>query len=364
MRLVSALLFVALTGTVTLADEAKPADPKPEVSRSKVPLRVVRMLPETHQVLLFHKNKGTHVVAEVGQDVDGYIIDEIDGDEVTLVAPSGAEVILTAPDTTWRRRQAERKAADAKKAAASGTPKTVEAMPEDPYADPTTPADPYADAAGAAAGASSAAGATTEPGGSASATGAPVGEVRVASANGATAPSATATGPTAIVPADPYADPDAGITAFAEAVGATAVRVTPARPAPSKNEDTDAAGVLAAAATGSPAPTTSAAPAANGKTFTVARSEVDAALADFGATAVTFDARFVADGLRIDAIAAGTLLEKAGLKKGDVITAVDGKPLRSFDDAADVYARMQTARSSTVVVQRAGKPVTLKVAIR
>jgi S1-C subfamily serine protease len=83
-----------------------------------------------------------------------------------------------------------------------------------------------------------------------------------------------------------------------------------------------------------------------------------------GATAVTFDARFVADGLRIDSIAPGTILAKAGLKTGDTITAVDGKSLRSFDDAADLYARMQQARAATIVVQRAGRPVTLKIAIR
>jgi S1-C subfamily serine protease len=115
----------------------------------------------------------------------------------------------------------------------------------------------------------------------------------------------------------------------------------------------EAADALAAAATGTPAP----------KGFSLSRGEVDAALADFGATAVTFDARFVAEGLRIDAIAKGTLLEKAGLVKGDIITAVDGKPLRSFDDAADLYARLPTAKAATVVVQRAGKSVTLKVAI-
>jgi len=358
MRLVSALLFVALTGSVTLADEAKPADPKPEVSRSKVPLRVVKLLPETHQVLLLHKNKGTHVVAEVGQDVDGYIVDEIDEDEVTLVAPNGAEVILTAPDMTWRRRQAERKAADAKKHPVTGAETaSTEASPE----------DPYADAPAVTAAASNASAPTAAAPSNASATGTPSGEVRVASAG---TNAGNAAPPAGVIPADPYADPNAGITAFAEAVGAEPPAEGPPAPAangsaptakavPAKAKDdkaVDAAGTLAAAATGSPAPVANA--------FTLSRSEVDAALGDFGMTAITFDAKFVAEGLRIDAIAANTLLERAGLKKGDTIMAVDGKPLRSFDDAADLYARMQTAKAATVIVQRAGKPVTLKVTIR
>ena len=329
MRFVSALLFLALTGSVTLADEAKPADPKPEVSKRKVPLRVVKMLPETHQVLLLDRNRGTHVTAEVGQDIEGFIVDEISDDEVTLIAPNGAEVILTAPDMTWRRRAAERKAAAAKAAKPSLATAPTEAAPVDPYADP----EPT--------------GITTQP----------TGEVRVASANGQAAPTPAPIVDGQWTPADPYADANAGITAFAEAVGAEPA-AAPAKPAATSGAD-DAAGALAAAATGSSAP---AAPSAS--SFTLARAEVDAALGDFGATAVTFDAKFVADGLRIDSIAAGTILAKAGLKKGDTITAVDGKALRSFDDAADLYGRMQHARAATIVVQRTGKPVTLKIAIR
>jgi len=335
MRLLAGLLFVALTGSVTLADEAAPPPPEakpaetdakavetqPAAKASKVPFRVVRMLPETHQVLLLHKNRGSHVVAEVGQDIDGYIVDEIDGDEVTLVAPSGAEIILTAPDTTWRRRAAERKAAAAKTKA----PET--AAPVDPYADE----DPI----------------SMTPDGQI--------KVRVSSAT-PKVPVVDAGPPAVTAPADPYASTDDGFTAFAEAVGAPAAPAEkPAQKPATKPADAgvEAADALAAAATGTPAP----------KGFSLSRGEVDAALADFGATAVTFDARFVAEGLRIDAIAKGTLLEKAGLVKGDIITAVDGKPLRSFDDAADLYARLPTAKAATVVVQRAGKPVTLKVAI-
>ena len=335
MRIVSALLFIALTGSFALADEAKPADPKPEVAKAKVPLRVVRMLAETHQVLLLDRSRGTHVVAEVGQDVDGYIVDEIADDEVTLISPSGAEVILTAPDHTWRRT--ERKAATAKAAKVSSDATATagsDAAPQDPYGD--------------------------EPG---LAT-APAGEVRSVSADAGAASAPTSAkapaaavvdaGPT--VPADPYSDPDAGIAAFAEAVGATSP-ATSSAPRATQPASPDAATALAAAATGSPAPASRAA-------FTLARSEVDAALGDFGATAVTFDAKFVADGLRLDSIAKGTLLDKAGLKKGDTITAVDSKPLRSFDDAADLYARMQTARATTIAIVRAGKPATLKVTIR
>jgi S1-C subfamily serine protease len=104
--------------------------------------------------------------------------------------------------------------------------------------------------------------------------------------------------------------------------------------------------------------------AAAGTTFTVARREIDVALADFGATAATFDATFVASGLRIDAVHAGTILSRLGLRAGDVITSVDGLPLRSFDDAASLYARANSVRSATIRVIRGGTPTTLRVDIQ
>lgn len=385
MRLVAALLFVALTGTASLADEAKPADPKPEVTRGKVPLRVVRMLPETRQVLLHDKNRGTHVVAEVGQEVDGYIVDEIEGDEVTLVAPSGAEVILTAPEISWRRRAAERKAAARTGNPAEPTPAATGAAATltgalaptatpagaSPSAAATGPApiDPYADAPPSA---------TSAAGASAPSPAAPIvageGGVRVASASepGPTAaPIVDGGAPTV---ADPYAELDPGIAAFVDAVGATPAPSAPAAataaptapsrtPAPSASPadaTTTAAGTLAAAATGSPAP----AAASAGMAVTVSRRDIDAALADFGATAVTFDAAFVADGLRFDHIASGTILARLGLQNGDVLTAVDQQRLRSLDDAASLYARAGSTKAATLHVLRGGKPMTLRVTIR
>jgi membrane-associated protease RseP (regulator of RpoE activity) len=349
MRLLPALLFVALTGSLALAEDApppasdaKPADAKPEAAptaiKRKVPLRVVRMLPETHQVLLFDKTKGTHVVAEAGQDVEGYLVDEIEDDEVTLVSPSGAEVILTAPDTSWRRRQAEKKALDgaAKKTAAA------DPAPVDPYADPIEPTAPTA---------------------------APL----VAGADGVRVASATMAPEAEAVPADPYGG-DPAVAAFFEAVGANSPKpaTPPAPPASNKaSASTTDGAALGAALTGSPAPasapsaTSSApSPAVGPTTSTIKRTDIDAALGDFAGTASTFKAAFTTQGLRFDDVAAGSLISRVGLQKGDVITTIDGQPLRSMDDAANLYARLPTARGSTIQVLRAGKPITLRIAIQ
>jgi S1-C subfamily serine protease len=163
----------------------------------------------------------------------------------------------------------------------------------------------------------------------------------VAAAPTASASVAVAAAPTATVPAP-----------------ATAAVAAPARVASAKHADGAAA--LAAALTGEDvAPT---APVAGATVL--ARADVSAALSNFAALSKTIQGAFTADGLRIDAVTAGSVFAKAGLLAGDIVTSVDGKPLRSLDDAADVYARAGKARSMNAQVLRGGTSVALRVAIQ
>ncbi|HEY5946862.1 MAG TPA: PDZ domain-containing protein [Kofleriaceae bacterium] len=369
MRLVSAVLFVALTGstlTAALADDVKPADPQPEVApkaKTKVPYRVVKMLPESGQVLLFNKNKGNYVVAEVGQGLVGYTVNDIDEDEVTLIAENGASVILTAPLPPRAAKRAAKPAAPVDPYSEPGADVTAETDPATAPHSVDGPVDPYLD---------------PEPPKTAGEDG-----VRVASAAD---PSTATTDAPRSVSADPGAGAvpgstalDPGIAAFVDAVGAhttdpaTPTPGKPAKPAkPTKGKPAkpaapapDAASALASAATGSPATASPAAPkAVPAGTIVIARSELDAALADFSKLAGTFRATFTPDGLRFDSVSEGTLLAKAGLRKGDIVTYVDGQALRSLDDAASLYARAGTLRATTVQVTRDGKLVTLHLAIQ
>lgn len=111
MRLVVGLFAMFLTASVARADEANSPDPKAVAPRAKVSLRVVKLLPESHQALLFDRNRGTHVLAEVGGTIDGYKVEDIDDDEVTL-SVDGKEIVLTAPapDPSWRRGRGAREA--------------------------------------------------------------------------------------------------------------------------------------------------------------------------------------------------------------------------------------------------------------
>jgi S1-C subfamily serine protease len=107
--------------------------------------------------------------------------------------------------------------------------------------------------------------------------------------------------------------------------------------------------------------TVSAAPVG---TIVVSRSEVDGALADFARLAAAVRGSFSASGLAVDAVAEGSIFARAGLRAGDVVTAVDGAPLRSLDAAANLYARASTAKVFTAQIVRGGSPMTLHVAIQ
>ncbi|HEU4613851.1 MAG TPA: PDZ domain-containing protein, partial [Kofleriaceae bacterium] len=128
--------------------------------------------------------------------------------------------------------------------------------------------------------------------------------------------------------------------------------------------DVDEPAATSTAATSHAATSPATTTATSSATATLARGELDAALADFSTLAASFRATFTPAGLRFDTLRDGTLLTRIGLRKGDVITSIDGQPLRSLDDAANLYARASSLRAATIQVTRAGQPITLRVAIR
>jgi membrane-associated protease RseP (regulator of RpoE activity) len=380
MRLVGTALLLGLLGTPALADDAKPAEAKPVETRAKVPLRVVRMLPEAHQALLFDRTKGAYVVVEVGQTVEGLTVDSIDSDEVDLLSDGGALVVLAAPAQMRHRRSAGEDddeavapvkpapagtapaatapaatapATTAPAATAPATASTAKAEPQpaDPYAasGEAQPSDPYADPIQVVdAGSSTASSLGTGKDG-----------VRVVEAPGTPAVAIVTPAPTAVTPA-PTAAPTAPT---AVTTGPTTIAAAPT------SRDAVEGAAIAALMTGAPAPsspataTVTAAAAPAGPTV-LARADVNAALGNFGAMSAAIHGGFTAEGLRIDSVAAGSLFAKAGLRAGDVVTSVDGRPLHSLDDAANLYARAPAMKAATASVLRGGKPVTLRVSIQ
>ncbi|MGE3766108.1 MAG: PDZ domain-containing protein [Kofleriaceae bacterium] len=340
MRLVVGLLALTLSGSIALADEAKAPEPQPEpvpaasvAPKSKPGLRVVRILPESNQALLYDKNRGTHVLAEVGTTIAGFTVDTIDEDEVTLSA-GGRELVLSAPEqaTSTKRSLREERALPAPKAPAGDL--------VDPYADATdagsAPLDPYADP-----------------------------KVREVSAP---APIVAGEGGVRVAegPADPYDDAiDAGPAAPIVDAGLAPPVKYKADPSWMSPSPAPAPSPSPVSAAETPTdPYAEAAPAAPVITPTVlSRSELNVALADFDKLTNLVRGTFTAQGARLDVVADGSVFAKAGLRSGDVVTAVDNQPLRSIDDAADLYVRASATRAANIQVLRAGKPLTLRVLI-
>lgn len=321
------------------SEDAAPA-PRPAPARTKVPYRVVKILSDSEQALLFDKHQGRHVLVEVGEEIGDYTVDAIDDDEVTLTGgAAGSEVqivVLAAPERS-RRAGKDRLA---KAATAKPTADITSALPapQDPYGEPVVSETPASD-------------------------------VRSVSAAGFEVEDPYDTTPAA-PPAPVAASPDpapAAPTAAPIPPPATAAAPGPAAPPSTEPSTSPSWDGAPPTTTAPPAPPTTPAPAAapaGPLMKKLARKDVDAALADFGALASSISAAFTPGGLRLDAVTEGTIFMKAGLLTGDVIVSVDGKPLRSLDDAADLYARASTTKATTLAVLRAGKPVVLRVAIQ
>lgn len=348
MRLVVGFLALTLSGSLALADEAKAPEPEASIPvaapishKARTGLRVVRILPESNQALLFDKNRGTHVLAEVGSTIDGYTVDAIEEDEVTLSA-SGKELVLSAPG-----------------ASASAGRSLREERAEKP-APRKAPADPYADAA--------------EPVVTGRATLDATGAILD---GGSDAPSDA--------PIDPYAEPKVREVSAPTpiVVGEGGIRVADAGPAapivdagraPQTAHKPDPAWMSPPTTLPATAPVTTASeipsdpygaeePAPVITPTVLSRTELNRALADFGTLTGLVRGGFTAQGARLDMVAEGSIFAKAGLRAGDIVTAVDNQPLRTIDDAADLYVRASSTRAANISVVRAGKPLTLRVLI-
>jgi S1-C subfamily serine protease len=96
----------------------------------------------------------------------------------------------------------------------------------------------------------------------------------------------------------------------------------------------------------------------------IPRDVLERELADVGALASQIALeREPTGGYRLMALQSGTFLERIGLRAGDVVLRVDGRPINSLDDASRAYAWLRVTDRFTVEVLRNGAPVVLRYAI-
>ena len=75
------------------------------------------------------------------------------------------------------------------------------------------------------------------------------------------------------------------------------------------------------------------------------------------------DFAFAGPGVRVSSVVAGSPAERAGVKAGDVLTAVDGKPVADLRAYSDLLRALAPGRTVRVVVVRDGKEQALEVTL-
>lgn len=70
-----------------------------------------------------------------------------------------------------------------------------------------------------------------------------------------------------------------------------------------------------------------------------------------------------AEGASVESVIAGTGAEKAGLRKGDIVTALDNTPIRTMDDLILVVRRSQVGDVVSLTVWRDKASITIKMTI-
>ena len=106
MRLLGLLLaFGALAASAPALAETADPPAKTKKKAKAPPYRLIRVLPETHQALLLDKKRGKHVVVDVGEEVGGYEVTEIDEEHVVLArGGEGREYVLVAGESNATSR--------------------------------------------------------------------------------------------------------------------------------------------------------------------------------------------------------------------------------------------------------------------
>jgi general secretion pathway protein C len=61
------------------------------------------------------------------------------------------------------------------------------------------------------------------------------------------------------------------------------------------------------------------------------------------------------EGLRLSRIKMNSIFRKMGLRRGDIITGIDGQNIRSVDDALRLYDRLKSADNVKVEIKRRGR---------
>ena len=76
------------------------------------------------------------------------------------------------------------------------------------------------------------------------------------------------------------------------------------------------------------------------------------------------DFAFEGEGVRLDGTVAGSPAEKAGLKEGDVITGMNGKPVKELRDLSNILKSLKAGDEVLIELLREGEKVNLEAVLQ
>ncbi|MFI5288695.1 MAG: hypothetical protein ACHQ17_03560 [Polyangia bacterium] len=394
MRLLVAALLLPLSFSMAYADPPV-AVATPAVSPAP---KLVGVILSTSQALLWDGARGEYVIKRVGETVDGAQIVALGRDRLVLDRNGARETLALSAAPTTHAEAPRRMPAVIVGAPNAPAPQVV-ASAAPPASSPVAPTAAIAPAVAPPAIAATAAVPTATVVAPAIAPAAPAPPL-ASPAQAADAPTVVATPAPPAPPAAPIASPDvatsapvaaapapaaappapvaapsapvaaapASVPAFPAPVAAAPASV-PAPPAPVAAPPAPVAPPPGAIAAPYVPPTMPAFPAApptvaQGPILIIPRTVVDRELGDFTTLAseatVSPGAR---GGFRLANLRAGSFLERIGLRSGDTVLRVDGRPINAVEDASAAYAWLRVTDHFTVDLMRDGRPVQLRYVI-
>ena len=71
-----------------------------------------------------------------------------------------------------------------------------------------------------------------------------------------------------------------------------------------------------------------------------------------------------ADGMILSNIKPNSIFRRMGLRNGDILTAIDGRPITTVDGALKLYEDLKSSDAANVEIKRKGRPTTIEYSIR
>ena len=97
---------------------------------------------------------------------------------------------------------------------------------------------------------------------------------------------------------------------------------------------------------------------------TLRRSTIEKALQDFDQVAQQASLSPHPEGFQVSRIKSRSIFRRMGLRNGDVITSVNGRPIYSVDDVLNIYRDVSTGSQFTIELKRRGRPRRIEYRIR